>query len=114
MLYKLGCDRGFLVDDLTYTKDTDDQEDTDDQTDTSSTAAQADSTKPGSCWTVIYSATSKDGSIKTGEAYSNAGSSAEAKEDVKTKLSGIGYSNISILAIENCNSTNDGVSFSGY
>jgi hypothetical protein len=60
------------------------------------------------CWTIIYSATSKDGDIKTGEAYSNAISAAAAKADVNAKLSRIGYSNISILAIEatdsfNCN-----------
>ena len=52
------------------------------------------------CWTVIYSATSNDGSIKTGEAYSNAISASAAKADVNAKLSRIGYSNISILAIE--------------
>lgn len=49
---------------------------------------------------MIYSATSKDGEIKTGEAYSNALSASAAKADVNAKLSRIGYSNISILAIE--------------
>ena len=42
------------------------------------------------CWTVIYSATSKDGDIKTGEAYSNAISASAAKADVNAKLSRIG------------------------
>jgi hypothetical protein len=51
------------------------------------------------CWTIIYSAT-KDGDIKTGEAYSNAVSPAAAKADVNAKLSRIGYQNITILAIE--------------
>ena len=54
------------------------------------------------CWTVIYSAVSKDGGIKTGEAYSNAISATAAKADVKSKLSSIGYTDISILAIESC------------
>jgi len=58
------------------------------------------------CWTIIYSATSKDGDIKTGEAYSNAISAAAAKADVNAKLSRIGYSNISILAIEATDSCN--------
>lgn len=103
-LYKLGCDRGFLVDDLT-----------DWDAETPDNAAKVEE-KPVEqakqpvggtlfkakvpCWTVIYSATSKDGDIKTGEAYSNAISASAAKADVNAKLSRIGYGNISILAIE--------------
>ena len=63
------------------------------------------------CWTVIYSATSKDGQIKTGEAYSNAISASAAKADVKSKLSNIGYDNISILAIESCEADVEATSF---
>ena len=105
-LYKLGCDRGFIIDDLT---DWDKQE-TPEQAETKQEVKVEEPVqKPigGTlfkakvpCWTVIYSATSKDGSIKTGEAYSNAISASAAKADVNAKLSRIGYSNISILAIE--------------
>ena len=63
------------------------------------------------CWTIIYSATSKDGQIKTGEAYSNAISADAAKADVKSKLSNIGYSNITILAIESCEADVEATSF---
>ena len=104
-LYKLGCDRGFIVDDLT---DWDDAEKSD-ETKQEEIEDEVSDAKPigGTlfkakipCWTVIYSATSKDGDIKTGEAYSNAISVSAAKADVNAKLSRIGYSNISILAIE--------------
>ena len=115
-LYKLGCDRGFIIDDLT-------DWDADDSIDTATAKITGDIAEepkvetpveePKSvagtlfkakvpCWTIIYSATSKDGEIKTGEAYSNAISAAAAKADVKSKLSNIGYSNITILAIESC------------
>ena len=106
-LYKLGCDRGFIIDDLTDW----DSAETPDQAE-----AKPEEVKPEEpiekpvggtlfkakvpCWTVIYSAAAKDGSIKTGEAYSNAISASAAKADVNAKLSRIGYSNISILAIE--------------
>ena len=107
-LYKLGCDRGFITDDLT---------DWDKELATADDAAKDIVNEPKAedkpiagtlfkakvpCWTVIYSATSKDGQIKTGEAYSNAISASAAKADVKAKLSTIGYSNITILAIESC------------
>ena len=108
-LYKLGCDRGFIIDDLTKWDDTTPVDD-------AASSIVKDEQKPveekpiaGSlfkakvpCWTVIYSAASKDGQIKTGEAYSNAISASAAKADVKAKLSSIGYSNITILAIESC------------
>lgn len=107
-LYKLGCDRGFIQDDLT---------DWDKELAPADDAAKAIVDEPKAeekpvagtlfkakvpCWTVIYSAASKDGQIKTGEAYSNAISASAAKADVKAKLSTIGYSNITILAIESC------------
>ena len=106
-LYKLGCDRGFIVDDLTDW----DAEDAPEQHEAKPKEVKQEEPvqKPVGgtlfkakvpCWTVIYSATSKDGDIKTGEAYSNAVSMSAAKADVNAKLSRIGYSNISILAIE--------------
>ena len=110
-LYALGCERGFIQDDLTKwddelsndagsTKDTDASNPTvDKQPEQKSISGTLFKAKIP-CWTIIYSATSKDGNIKTGEAYSNAISMAAAKADVQAKLSTIGYSNISILAIE--------------
>ena len=101
-LYKLGCDRGFISDDLT------DWDDDSDKESVETTVEVKPEEKPVSgtlfkakipCWTIIYSAT-KDGDIKTGEAYSNAVSPAAAKADVNAKLSRIGYQNITILAIE--------------
>lgn len=103
-LYKLGCDRGFIIDDLTkWDNDGNEFEDTEVEVD------EVPEVKPQNtlfkakipCWTVIYSAT-KDGDIKTGEAYSNAVSINAAKADVNAKLSQCGYDNITILAIENC------------
>lgn len=96
-LYKLGCDRGFIIDDLTKY---DDNVETSKNSTPSQTDVEFKENIP--CWTVIYSATDKNGQIKTGEAYSNAISSAAAKADVNSKLSQIGYSNITILAIEQC------------
>ena len=105
-LYKLGCDRGFIIDDLTDW----DKPETPEQVETKQEVKVEEPVeKPVGgtlfkakvpCWTVIYSAAAKDGSIKTGEAYSNAISASAAKADVNAKLSRIGYSNISILAIE--------------
>ena len=105
-LYKLGCDRGFIIDDLTDW----DEPETPEQAETKQEVKVEEPVeKPVGgtlfkakvpCWTVIYSAAAKDGSIKTGEAYSNAISASAAKADVNAKLSRIGYSNISILAIE--------------
>ena len=105
-LYKLGCDRGFIIDDLTDW----DEPETPEHTETKQEVKVEEPVeKPVGgtlfkakvpCWTVIYSATANDGSIKTGEAYSNAISASAAKADVNAKLSRIGYSNISILAIE--------------
>ena len=111
-LYKVGCDRGFIIDDLTDWNAPDapaQATDTPQQTEEAPKTEEPVDQKPvgGSlfkakvpCWTIIYSATSKDGDIKTGEAYSNAISASAAKADVNAKLSRIGYSNISILAIE--------------
>jgi hypothetical protein len=96
-LYKLGCDRGFIIDDLTKYDDT---TETPENSTSSQTKTEFKTDIP--CWTVIYSATDKNGQIKTGEAYSNAISLSAAKADVNSKLSQIGYSNITILAIEQC------------
>lgn len=111
-LYKVGCDRGFIIDDLTDWNAPDapaQATDAPEQTEETPKTEEPIDQKPVSgslfkakvpCWTIIYSATSKDGDIKTGEAYSNAISASAAKADVNAKLSRIGYSNISILAIE--------------
>ena len=125
-LYKLGCDRGFIIDDLT---DWDAETSVDaavdgivnsTKDDVKPTEDKPAEAKPISgtlfkakipCWTIIYSATSKDGQIKTGEAYSNAISADAAKADVKSKLSNIGYSNITILAIESCEADVEATSF---
>ena len=104
-LYKLGCDRGFIIDDLTKWDDEGNEE----EEITAVEEVPEAPVKPQNtlfkakvpCWTVIYSAT-KDGDIKTGEAYSNAVSMSAAKADVNAKLSQCGYDNITILAIENC------------
>ena len=117
-LYTLGCDRGFIVDDLTDWNADEAPEQAEAKPEEK--PAEEPVAKPVGgtlfkakvpCWTVIYSATSKDGDIKTGEAYSNAISAAAAKADVNAKLSRIGYSNIAILAIEStegCNCSNAG------
>ena len=104
-LYKLGCDRGFIIDDLTKWDDEDGEEE---QEEVVAAEAPAEAQPKNTlfkakipCWTVIYSAT-KDGDIKTGEAYSNAVSINAAKADVNAKLAQCGYDNITILAIENC------------
>lgn len=112
-LYKLGCDRGFITDDLTNW----DEEDKASEAPEQNSAVVEPETKPVGgtlfkakipCWTVIYSAT-KDGDIKTGEAYSNAVSMSAAKADVNAKLSRIGYQNITILAIEATDDCNGNV-----
>lgn len=109
-LYKLGCERGFIADDLTdWDKELTDIVDGNTTAVPAMEQPQAERPIGGTlfkakvpCWTVIYSASSKDGQIKTGEAYSNAISASAAKADVKAKLSTIGYTNITILAIESC------------
>ena len=101
-LYKLGVDRGFIED----TIDIPDE----DLPDVDYTADQPAAEQPKPyvapkcsarvpCYTVMYSAT-KDGQVKTGEAYSNAVNPRAAKADVYAKLSKVGYDNIAILAIE--------------
>ena len=104
-LYDLGVKRGFIIDDLTkWDDDGDEEEETVAVEEVPEAPAQPQNTlfkAKVPCWTVIYSAT-KDGSIKTGEAYSNAVSMTAAKADVNAKLSQCGYDNITILAIENC------------
>ena len=104
-LYDLGVKRGFIIDDLTkWDDDGNEEEETVAVEEVPEAPAQPQNTlfkAKVPCWTVIYSAT-KDGSIKTGEAYSNAVSMSAAKADVNAKLSQCGYDNITILAIENC------------
>ena len=51
------------------------------------------------CYTCFYSAI-KNGEIKTGEAYSNAPTPEQAKVDVISKLSKIGFTDINIIAVE--------------
>ena len=103
-LYDLGVNRGFIIDDLTKW---DEEEPSDEEKPAETQPEDAPAPKNTlfkakvPCWTIIYSAT-KDGDIKTGEAYSNAVSSSAAKADVNAKLSRLGYSNITILAIESC------------
>jgi hypothetical protein len=107
-LYNLAVQRGFVQNDLTdWDKELDIQDINNivnDQTITTQTSAPAPAADAGqdACWAVIYSATAADGSLKTGEAYSDAESLNAAKADAKAKLANIGYSNISILAIEKC------------
>lgn len=55
--------------------------------------------KNDNAFTILYSAM-RNGSIKTGEAFSNAFDTRAAKADVISKLERAGYQNISILAIE--------------
>lgn len=104
-LYDLAVQRGFVKNDLTdWDKELDNQDINNivnDQTCTTQTSATADGGQDA-CWAVIYSATAGDGSLKTGEAYSDAESLDAAKADAKAKLANIGYSNISILAVEKC------------
>lgn len=69
-LYKLGCDRGFIVDDLTDwdAEDSDELSASAEDTNAPDTAAPAQKPIAGTlfkakvpCWTVIYSATTNDG-----------------------------------------------------
>lgn len=53
-----------------------------------------------SAFTCLYSAM-KDGEIKTGEFYSNAVDPASAKVDAISKLIGLGFTSIEIIAVEN-------------
>lgn len=103
-LYKLGCDRGFIDDDIVdYDNDEGDEVEQDVEVADVAPAEPKNTLFKAKipCWTVIYSAV-KDGNVKTGEAYSNAVSMSAAKADVNAKLSQCGYDNITILAIENC------------
>lgn len=54
---------------------------------------------PQSAYTVMYSAM-KDGEIKCGECYSNSLNTRSAKADAIAKLERLGFTNISIMAIE--------------
>ena len=112
-LWKLGCEKGFIED---FTED-EEVEDKNDVKECDAVQAQASNLTPATpaqqqvaanalqamrkqdAFTILYSAM-RDGSVKTGEAYSNAINPRSAKMDVISQLERAGYSNISILAIE--------------
>lgn len=112
-LWKLGCEKGFIED---FTED-EEAEDKKDVEECDAVQAQASNLTPATpaqqqvaanalqamrkqdAFTILYSAM-RDGSVKTGEAYSNAINPRSAKMDVISQLERAGYSNISILAIE--------------
>ena len=112
-LWKLGCEKGFIED---FTED-EEVEDKKDVKECDAVQAQASNLTPATpaqqqvaanalqamrkqdAFTILYSAM-RDGSVKTGEAYSNAINPRSAKMDVISQLERAGYSNISILAIE--------------
>lgn len=106
-LYDLGCNRGFIEDDLTKFDDEDaGSDDTAVLQDVTSSAENTEDCEdsstpcPSDKYTIIYSAVDSNGVIKTGEAFSNKASTDEAKADVISNLSRVGYKNITILAIE--------------
>lgn len=112
-LWKLGCEKGFIED---FTED-EEAEDKKDVKECDAVQAQVSNLTPATpaqqqvaanalqamrkqdAFTILYSAM-RDGSVKTGEAYSNAINPRSAKMDVISQLERAGYSNISILAIE--------------
>ena len=112
-LWKLGCEKGF-IEDFTEDEETEDKKDVEE---CDAVQAQASNLTPATpaqqqvaanalqamrkqdAFTILYSAM-RDGSVKTGEAYSNAINPRSAKMDVISQLERAGYSNISILAIE--------------
>lgn len=107
-LFKLGCERGCLSDDtvgsdITVTDTAnvapDLSADTTPVTEPAPIATPAVTQAPQTAYTVIYSAT-RNGEIKTGEAYSNAVNTRSAKADILSQLEKAGYQNVSILAIE--------------
>ena len=112
-LYKLGQERGFIEADKDENADESEADgenaekpaatECDNSCSTLSQSSISDISKPmplqKNAFTVIYSAT-RDGAIKTGEAYSNCINTCSAKADVISKLEKAGYQNISILAIE--------------
>lgn len=95
-LYKLGVDRGFIDDDFQY-QDVEETPSASDVIDAANKPLEKQAIRK--CFVAMYSAT-KNGQIKTGEAYSNASDIDAAKVDIKSQLSKFGYSNIAILAIE--------------
>ena len=112
-LWKLGCEKGF-IEDFTEDEETEDKKDV---KECDAVQAQASNLTPATpaqqqvaanalqamrkqdAFTILYSAM-RNGSVKTGEAYSNAINPRSAKMDVISQLERAGYSNISILAIE--------------
>lgn len=106
-LYKLGQGRGVIGVDKEDNEETEDAEKTDEcdlvaapvaEVPTLPVAAPAIPMKQ-SAFTILYSAM-RDGTVKTGEAFSNCVDTRSAKADVLSKLERAGYQNISILAIE--------------
>ena len=112
-LYKLGQERGFIEADKDENADESEEDgknaeklvatECDNGCSIMPSSSVSDISKPmplqKNAFTVIYSAT-RDGTIKTGEAYSNCINTCSAKADVISKLEKAGYQNISILAIE--------------
>jgi hypothetical protein len=105
-LYKLGIEKGYLEpeDSKIEPEQTAGETPADVTSDTIETLPAPSKPEPApsmptSAYTVVYSAT-RDGQIKTGEAYSNSLNTRSAKADVISKLEKAGYQNISILAIE--------------
>lgn len=106
-LYKLGQGRGVIEVDKEDNEETEDAAKTDEcdlvaapvaEVPTLPVAAPAIPMKQ-SAFTILYSAM-RDGTVKTGEAFSNCVDTRSAKADVLSKLERAGYQNISILAIE--------------
>lgn len=109
-LYKLGQQHGFInsvdeeIDEDSEENQTTNECDIIQQQNTTPTSIQNTNFSyktpiKQSAYTVIYSAT-RDGDIKTGEAYSNCINTRSAKADIISKLEKAGYQNITILAIE--------------
>ena len=107
-LYRLGQERGFIQEDEDE-EDSSGEEDKKETNECDISSPEAAAPQPAqqpaqpaipqSAYTVLYSAT-RDGQVKTGEAFSNAISTRSAKADVISKLERAGYQNIAILAIE--------------
>lgn len=108
-LYKLGKERGFINEDDDDDENKSSEEDKEDDKiskecdlnvmDPEVNRNHMSDNIPTSSYTIFYSAM-KDGEIKTGECFSDGISPKTAKIDALVKLTKLGYSGISILAIE--------------
>lgn len=98
-LYKLGVERGFIDDDFQYQDCGDGACCKAEEVVVKEPEVKQNPRAKIPCFVAMYSAM-KDGQIRTGEAYSRAISVQAAKSDVLNQLSKLGYSNISILAVE--------------